>query len=411
MEPTVNRPAPAIPYFTPAQVPAAGTAFDPQPDGTPIPKLFQPIKIRGTTFHNRIFLAPLCQYSADDGHLTSWHMAHLGGIFTRGPGLSIIEATAVLPEGRISPEDAGLWKDSQIEPLRKIVEFAHSQNQKISIQLAHAGRKASTVSSWLHVGLAATESTGGWPDNVWGPSTVPFADDFPVPKELSKAQIKAVVVAFVDAARRALKAGIDVIEIHNAHGYLLFSFLSPISNRRTDEYGGSFENRIRLTLEVVDAVREVIPEDMPLFLRVSATEWLEEVFPNEPSWRVEDTVKLAAILVDHGVDFLDVSSGASHTKAIIKVGPAYQAPFAQAVKEAVGDKLVVGAVGAITDGKIAQEVLDKGQADVVLVGRLFQKNPGTVWSFASDLGVAIKVANQIGLGFGCVGSTPKKIDW
>ena len=191
----------------------------------------------------------------------------VGGIFTRGPGLSIVEATAVLPEGRITPEDVGLWKDSQIEPLRKIVEFAHSQNQKVGIQLAHAGRKASTVAPWLHAGIAATENVGGWPDNVWSSSAVPFNDDFPVPKELSKAQIKAVIVAFVDAAKRALKAGIDVIEIHNAHGYLLFSFLSPASNKRTDEYGGSFENRIRLTLEIVDAIRAVIPEDMPLFLR------------------------------------------------------------------------------------------------------------------------------------------------
>lgn len=338
-------------------------------------------------------------------------MAHLGGIFTRGPGLSIIEATAVVPEGRITPEDAGLWKDSQIEPLRKIVEFAHSQNQKVGIQLAHAGRKASTVAPWLSLGLAATESIGGWPDNVWGPSTVPYHDTFPVPKELSKAQIKAVVVAFAEATKRALKAGIDVIEIHNAHGYLLFSFLSPISNTRTDEYGGSFENRIRLTLEVVDAIRDVIPEDMPLFLRVSATEWLEEALPNEPSWRVEDTVKLAGILSERGVDFLDVSSGGSHPKAIMKGGPAYQAPFAEAVKQAVGDKLVVGSVGSITNGKIAQEVLDKGQADVILVGRQFQKNPAVVWAFASDVGVAIKVANQIGWGFGGRGSSHKRLDW
>ncbi|KAG1837225.1 hypothetical protein DFJ58DRAFT_816491 [Suillus subalutaceus] len=401
MQPPANKPAHAIPYFTPAQVPAAGTAFDPQPDGTRVPKLFQPIKIRGTTFHNRIFLSPMAQYSADDGHLTSWHMAHLGGIFTRGPGLSMIEATAVVAEGRVTSEDSGLWKDSQIEPLRKIVEFAHSQNQKIGIQLGHAGRKASTVVPWLNTGLAATESMGGWPDNVWGPSTVPYKDTFPVPKELSKAQIKAIVVAFVEATKRALKAGIDVVEIHHAHGYLLFSFLSPISNTRTDEYGGSFENRIRLTLEVVDAIRNVIPEDMPLFLRISATEWLEEeALPDEPSWRVEDTVRLAGILAEHGVDFLDVSSGGNHPKAIMKSGPAYQAPFAQAVKQALGDKLVVGCVGSIANGKVAQEVLDKGQADVVLVGRQFQKNPASVWAFASDLGVAIKIANQIGWGFG-----------
>ncbi|KAG2363011.1 FMN-linked oxidoreductase [Suillus spraguei] len=363
------------------QVPAAGTAFDPQPDGTPIPTLFQPIKIRGTTFHNRIFLSPLCQYSADDGHLTAWHKAHLGGIFTRGPGLSMIEATAVLPEGRITSEDSGLWKDSQIEPLREIVEFAHSQNQKIGIQLGHAGRKASTV--------VPTESTGGWPDNVWGPSTVPYSDVFPVPKELSKAQIKAVVVAFVEATKRALK---------------------PISNKRTDEYGGSFENRIRLTLEVVDAIRDTIPEDMPLFLRISATDWIEQSLPNEPSWRLEDTVKLAGILAEHGVDFLDISSGGNHpvAKGVIQSGPAYQAPFAQAVKQAVGDKLVVGCVGSITDGKIAQEVLNKGQADVVFVGRFFPKEPG---EFASDLGVAIKIANQIVWGFGGRGVGHKKIDW
>lgn len=413
MQPLANKPAPGISYFTPAQVPAAGTAFDPQPDGTPIPTLFQPIKIRGTTFHNRIFLSPLCQYSADDGHLTAWHKAHLGGIFTRGPGLSMIEATAVLPEGRITSEDSGLWKDSQIEPLREIVEFAHSQNQKIGIQLGHAGRKASTVVPWIHTGLTATESTGGWPDNVWGPSTVPYSDVFPVPKELSKAQIKAVVVAFVEATKRALKVGIDLIEIHNAHGYLLHSFLSPISNKRTDEYGGSFENRIRLTLEVVDAIRDTIPEDMPLFLRISATDWIEKSLPNEPSWRLEDTVKLAGILAEHGVDFLDISSGGNHpvAKGVIQSGPAYQAPFAQAVKQAVGDKLVVGCVGSITDGKIAQEVLNKGQADVVFVGRFFQKNPASVWAFASDLGVAIKIANQVVWGFGGRGVGHKKIDW
>ncbi|KAI9569891.1 hypothetical protein HD554DRAFT_2019445 [Boletus coccyginus] len=411
MSSITNRPAPGISYFTPAQVPAAGTAYVPQPDNRPIPKLFQPIKIRGATFHNRIFLSPLCQYSAEDGHLTAWHLAHLGGIFTRGPGLSFIEATSVVPEGRITPEDSGLWKDSQIEPLRKIVEFAHSQNQKIGIQLAHAGRKASTVVPWLQYGLVATERIGGWPENVFGPSHVPFNEKFPVPKELSKAQIKEVVAAFANAAKRALKAGVDVIEIHTAHGYLLFSFLSPQSNKRADEYGGSFENRIRLILEVVDTVRDIIPNDMPLFLRVSATEWLEEALPDEPSWRVEDTVRLAGILAEHGVDFLDVSSGGNHPKAVIKEGTAYQAPFAHAVKQAVGNKLVVGSVGSIANGVVAQGVLDKGQADVVLVGRFFQKNPSAVWSFASDLGVEIKVANQIEWGITGRKGTAKKINW
>ncbi|KAI5996150.1 hypothetical protein EDD15DRAFT_2250703 [Pisolithus albus] len=408
-----NKPAPAISYYTPAQVPAAGTAYDPQPDGQPIPELFQPLKIRGTTFHNRIFLSPLCQYSADDGHFTSWHMAHLGGITSRGPGLTMIEATAVVPEGRITPEDAGLWKDSQAESLRPIIEFAHSQNQKIGIQLAHAGRKASTIAPWLHGGMIATEEVGGWPDNVWGPSTVPWDENFPSPKEMSKEQIKRVVVAFAEAAKRALKVGVDVIEVHGAHGYLISSFLSPYSNKRTDEYGGSFENRIRFPLEVVDAVRNVIPDDMPLFFRISATDWLEESLPNEPSWRSEDTIKLASILADHGVDLLDVSSGGNSPKAVVvKKTVAYQAPFAEAVKQAVGDRILVGAVGSISNGHIAQEVLDKGQADVVFVGRQFMKNPASVWAFSSDVGVAIKLAHQTGWPFaGRRTAAPKKVPW
>lgn len=200
----------------------------------------------------------------DPAHIDSFVV---GGIFTRGPGLTFFEATAVLSEGRITPEDAGIWSDDHIEPFAKVIEFAHSQNQKIGIQLAHAGRKGSTVAPWIGGIPLADESVGGWPDNVWGPSTIPFAEGYATPKELSKDGIKRIVQAFADAAKRAIKAGIDVIEIHNAHGYLLHSFLSPTSNKRTDEYGGSFENRTRLTLEIVDAVRAAIPDDMPLFLR------------------------------------------------------------------------------------------------------------------------------------------------
>ncbi|KAI6021123.1 hypothetical protein EDC04DRAFT_2939307 [Pisolithus marmoratus] len=407
-----NKPAPAISYYTPAQVPAAGTAYDPQPDGKPIPKLFQPIKVRGTTFHNRIFLSPLCQYSSDDGHFTSWHLAHLGGIISRGPGLAMVEASAVVPEGRITPEDAGLWKDSQAEPLRPIIEFAHSQNQKIGIQLAHAGRKASTIAPWIYDGLLATEEVGGWPDNVWGPSTIPYDDKHASPKEMSKEQIKKVVVAFTEAAKRALKLGIDVIEIHGAHGYLLSLFMSPYSNKRTDEYGGSFENRIRFPLEVVDAVRNIMPDHMPLFFRISATEWLEESLPNEASWRSEDTVKLAGILADHGVDLIDISSGGNSPYAIVVQKAAYQVSLAEAVKKAVGDQILVGAVGLITNGHIAQEVLDKGQADVTFVGRQFQKNPASVWAFASDVGVAAKFANQIEWpAVGRRSKVPKKLVW
>jgi len=400
----VNAPAPNTPYFTPAQVPPSGTALNPQPDGNPIPKLFQPIRIRGVEFHNRIFLSPLCQYSADDGKLTAWHQAHLGGIFTRGPGLSIIEATAVTPEGRITPEDAGIWSDAHVEPLRTIVEFAHSQGQKIGIQIGHAGRKASTVAPWLG-GSIASEAAGGWPENVWAPSAIPFHPDYPHPKALTKEGIAGLVKAFVDAARRALQAGIDVIELHNAHGYLLHEFVSPVSNTRTDEYGGSFENRIRFTLEVIDAVRAVIPKEMPLFLRISATDWLEETLPDQPSWRIEDTVKFAGIIAEHGVDLIDVSTGGNHPAQSVKIGPlahvdaAYQAPFAEAVKKAHGDKILVAAVGGIKTGTIASAVLDKEQADVVIVGRQFQKDPASVWTFAEELGVDIKVAHQIEWGF------------
>ncbi|KAI0714069.1 FMN-linked oxidoreductase [Cerioporus squamosus] len=405
-----NAPAPAVPFFTPAQYPASGTAVE--DNASTLPKLFQPIKIRGVKFHNRIWLSPLCQYSAENGKLTDWHMAHLGGIFTRGPGLTMVEATAVTPEGRITPEDSGLWTDEQIEPLRRIVQFAHSQNQKIGIQLAHAGRKASTVAPWLDMGATATEAVGGWPHDVLAPSAVPYSDTFPNPKELDKQGIKRIVAAFVAAAKRALQAGVDVIEIHNAHGYLLDSFISPASNKRTDEYGGSFENRTRLTLEVVDAVRAVIPPHMPLFLRISATDWLEESLPNEPSWRSEDTVRLAGLLAKHGVDLLDVSTGGVHPAQKIKGGPAYQAPFAEAVKKAHGDKILVSTVGAITDGHTAESVLDKGQADVVFVGRQFQKNPATVWAFAEDLGVKITVAHQIEWGFagrGKIGRAAQKL--
>jgi 2,4-dienoyl-CoA reductase-like NADH-dependent reductase (Old Yellow Enzyme family) len=267
----INEAAPGIPYFTPKQSPPAGTATNPQPNGAAIPKLFQPIKIRGLEFQNRIFVSPMCQYSAQDGHVTAWHDAHIGGIVSRGPGLTFIEATGVVPEGRITPEDTGIWSDSHVAPLKSIVTFAHSQNQKIGIQLAHAGRKASTVAPWLSFSAIAVKEAGGWPDNVVGPSAIKYSDTFPEVRALTREEVKDVVKAFEEGTKRALEAGFDVIEIHAAHGYLLSEFLSPVSNQRTDEYGGSFENRIRLTLEVVDAIRAIIPEDMPLFLRYASS--------------------------------------------------------------------------------------------------------------------------------------------
>ncbi|PFH48140.1 hypothetical protein AMATHDRAFT_66168 [Amanita thiersii Skay4041] len=405
----LNIPADNVSFFTPAQLPASGTAVNVNklPEGKSLPKLFQPIKIRGLEFQNRIWLSPLCQYSAQGGKPSLWQMAHIGGIVSRGPGLTIVEASGVTPEGRITPNDAGIWSDEQAEAWARIVEFAHSQNQKIAIQIAHAGRKASTVAPWIVGDETASEEIGGWPDDVWGPSAIPFRDDFPKPKELTKEGIQRIKQAFVDAAKRAIKAGFDVLEIHNAHGYLLHSFLSPVSNKRTDEYGGSFENRTRLTLEIVDGVRAVMPHDMPLLLRISASDWLTEVFPDQPSWTPEDTARLAPILFEHGVDFLDVSSGGNHPKQKIIGGPAYQAPFAQKVMDKIrslppskdGRRLLVGSVGSYTDGRVAEDVLQKEWADVILVGRQFQRNPGTVWAWADQLGVDVKLANQISWGF------------
>ncbi|RPD53684.1 FMN-linked oxidoreductase [Lentinus tigrinus ALCF2SS1-7] len=402
MSPQFNSPAPNVSYFIPAQYPPAGTPFNPQSDGKPIPTLFQPIKIRGVEFQNRIWLSPLAQYSSENGIISPWQDAHLGGILTRGPGLTMVEANGISPEGRVSPEDAGIWSDEQERAWSRIVQFAHSQGQKIGIQINHGGRKASTVSPFVSRGPIADELAGGWPDNVWGPTEEAYSPEYPKPKALTEEGIRRVVAAFVNAAKHAVRAGFDVLDIHGAHGYLISSFLNPTSNRRTDEYGGSFENRIRFPLEVVDAVRAVIPPTMPLFFRISATEWLEEVFPDEPSWRSEDTVRFAEILAAHGVDLIDISSGGSSPAARISPlahGPGYQVPFAAAVKQAHGDKILVSAVGGIRDGKFAQSILDEGKADVVFVGRMFQKNPGLVWSFADDLGVELHHSRQIGWGF------------
>jgi len=417
-----NKPAEGISYFTPAQIPPSGTASDPQPDDKPIPKLFTPLKIRGLTLQNRIFLSPLCQYSAQNGHHTPWHFAHLGGIISRGPGLAIVEATSVTAEGRITPEDSGIWLDSHVDSqwgLKHIVEFAHSQGQKIGIQLGHAGRKASTVAPWLAGGAVATEDVNGWPDNVLAPSAIPYNKDHAQPKAMTLDDIEDLKKAWVEGVKRAVRAGFDVIEIHNAHGYLLHTFLSPASNHRTDKYGGSFENRTRLTLELVELTRANIPKDMPLFLRISATDWLEgaEGYQGD-SWKVSDSVKLAPLLAERGVDLLDVSSAGLHPAQKITSGPGYQAPFAKEIKAAVGDKMLVSTVGTITSGKQAEALLtgkgdekdSKGEQelDVTVVGRMFQKNPGLVWKWAEELGVQINVANQIRWGFGGRVGAPKK---
>ncbi|QIX02310.1 hypothetical protein AMS68_007827 [Peltaster fructicola] len=392
-----NKGAKGISYFTPTQDVPPGTALivDKQKH---VAKLFKPLQIRGMVMPNRIMLSPLCQYSAEDGHYTMWHWAHIGGIAQRGPGLITVEATGVQARGRITPEDVGIWKDSQIEPLGKAVEFAHSQNVKIMIQLAHAGRKASTVAPWLSSGAVAGKDANGWPDDVWAPSAIAWNEHHAQPKAMTLEDIETFKKDWAAAVKRAIKAGFDAIEIHNAHGYLLHSFISPVSNQRTDQYGGSFENRTRLTLEVVKMTREIIPKDMPLFLRISATDWLEE--SGLEGWTSADTVKLAPLLAEAGVDVLDVSTGGNHPKQHPHVKPAYQAPYAVDVKKAVGDKLLVGSVGSIETAELANDLLEKDNLDIVTIGRGFQKNPGLVFKWADDLKQEIQMPSQIRWGFG-----------
>ncbi|KAI8629376.1 NADPH dehydrogenase [Xylariaceae sp. FL1651] len=411
-----NKAAAGAPFYTPAQEPPAGTAVDP----ATAPTLFQPLQIRGMKLQNRFAVSPMCQYSADDGHLTEWHFSHLSQFVIRGAALTIVEATAVLPNGRITPQDSGLWKDSQIAPLKRIVDFAHSQGHKIGIQLAHAGRKASTVAPWLvpqgHASVVASKEHGGWEDNVWAPSALKFSEGYVTPKEMTLEDIKAFIQAFKDSTRRSLEAGFDCIEIHAAHGYLLNEFMSPITNQRTDAYGGSFEGRTRLLFETIAAAREILPESMPLFLRISATEWMEHT--GEPSWTLEDSIRLTKLLPAAGVDLLDVSSGANNATQKIQVHPYYQVDMAGKIREAVqkdGLKLLIGAVGLITNAEMARSVVQDSKdctstgptthdsvevanevagpvtkADLVLVARQFLREPEFPLRVAHQLGVEVK---------------------
>ncbi|KAI9465023.1 FMN-linked oxidoreductase [Lactarius psammicola] len=387
MTPNINKRVPGAKEFYPLNEPSIGTTLSPEtfPRNKNLPPLFTPLTIRGVTFPNRIFVSPMCQYSSDNGHATDWHLMHIGGFASRGAGGIVMEATAVVPEGRISPEDAGLWTDSQIAPLRRVVDFAHTQAAKVGIQLAHAGRKASTLAA------------GGWPDNVYGPVTVPWSDQYPTPKEMTVADMQRVIDAFAAATKRAIVAGFDFIQIHGAHGYLIHSFLSPISNTRSDDYGGqSFENRIRFPLRVVEAVREAWG-DRPLFVRLSATDWAEG--PEKDSegrwlqWGVEQTILLTGELKKLGVDLIDVSSGGNWAAQKVLVEPGYQVPFAEAVKKAHPD-IPVGAVGLITTPKQANEVLVQGKADIVSIAREFLRDPHFVLRAADELGVALRPAVQ-----------------
>ncbi|MEU3301267.1 NADH:flavin oxidoreductase/NADH oxidase [Streptomyces sp. NPDC006678] len=351
--------------------------------------LFEPYTLRSLTIPNRVWMAPMCQYSAEvfgpnAGVANDWHFTHYAARAAGGTGLILVEATAVAPEGRISTHDLGIWNDTQVEAFRRITRFLTSQGTVPGIQIGHAGRKASTDRPWKGGGPVGPDAHGWQP---LAPSPVAFDDGHPVPDELTTLQIAEITGMFADAARRALDAGFKVLEVHGAHGYLIGEFLSPHSNHRTDEYGGSFENRTRFALEVVDAVRAVWPEELPLFFRISATDWLDE-----NGWTADDTVRFAALLKEHGVDLLDVSSGGNAVRARIPVGPGYQVPFAARVKAETG--LPVAAVGLITEPSQAEKVLSNGEADAVLLGRELLRNPSWARRAARELGGEVRVPDQ-----------------
>ncbi len=328
--------------------------------------LFSPLQLAGLTFPNRIVVSPMCEYSSEDGFANDWHLVHLGSRAVGGAGLVFAEASAVTPEGRISPQDLGFWKDEHIPGLKRIVDFLHSQGARAGIQLAHAGRKASMSRPWDGEERVKPLSEGGWTE-VLAPSAVPFSEKYAQPAALDAAGIKRLVEAFQLAARRALKAGFDVIEIHSAHGYLLHEFLSPLSNRRTDEYGGNLENRARLLIEVVDTVREVWPLDLPLFVRISATDWAPG------GWDLTQSVALAKMLKPQGVDLVDVSSGGLVPGVTIPAGPGYQTPFAEEIRKQA--QISTGSVGMITGAAQAEHILRTGQADMIFVAREFLRDP------------------------------------
>jgi 2,4-dienoyl-CoA reductase-like NADH-dependent reductase (Old Yellow Enzyme family) len=354
--------------------------------------LFTPLEIRGVTFRNRIAVSPMCQYSCEDGFANDWHLVHLGSRAVGGAGLVIAEATAVEARGRISPNDMGIWKDEHIAPLARAASFVKAQGAVAGIQIAHAGRKASTPAPWLakvQGNVLVDAADGGWTPAA--PSPVPFREGDPIPHELSKDEIRGLVQSFANAARRSLEAGFQVLEIHGAHGYLTHEFLSPLANQRTDGYGGSYDNRIRFALEVVAAVRAVWPERLPLFLRISATDWAEG------GWAIEDSVELARRVKPLGVDLIDCSSGAMVPWAKIPVAPGFQVPFAARIRREAD--ILTAAVGLITEASQANAIIQSGEADLVLLAREFLRDPYWPLHTARSLGVEITAPVQYQRGW------------
>ena len=355
------------------------SAIEPAPV-TASAALFEPLQIRSVTFRNRIGVSPMCQYACEDGFATDWHLVHLGSRAVGGAGVVIVEATGVEHRGMISPFDMGIYKDDHIDPLARVAGFVKQQGAVPGIQLAHAGRKASTRRPW-EGGEVVPVSEGGW--QAVAPSPVPFRPEDPTPSELSLSGIRQVVDAFAAATRRALRAGFEVVEIHSAHGYLLHQFLSPLSNFRKDNYGGSFENRIRLLLEVAAAVRSEWPAHLPLFVRISATDWMEG------GWAPDDSVELARRLKPVGVDLIDCSSGGASLQARIPLAPGYQVPFAARIRREAD--IPTAAVGLITSAAQANEVVQSGNADLVLLAREFLRDPYFPLHAAKELGASIPV--------------------
>jgi len=348
-----------------------------------IDHLFAPLTIRGVTLRNRIAVSPMCEYSSQDGFANDWHLVHLGSRAAGGAALVITEAAAVEERGRISPADLGIWKDAHIEMLARITRFIRDRGAAAGIQIAHAGRKASTRVPW-EGGAAIPESAGGW--RTVAPSAIPFREGDPSPAELTPADIRTIVGAFAAAARRALDAGFQVVEIHAAHGYLIHEFLSPLTNRRTDAYGGAFDGRARFALEVAAAVRHVWPDSLPLFMRISSVDWVAE------GWQIEDSIELARRLRALGVDLIDCSSAGAVPHAQVQVGPAYQTPFAARVRRESG--ILTGAVGMITEPRQADAIVRSGQADVVLLAREMLRDPYWPLHAAQVLGASAPVPKQ-----------------
>ena len=342
--------------------------------------LFSPLSIRGVTARNRIMVSPMCQYSSVEGMPNDWHLVHLGGFAVGGAGLVVAEATAIEARGRISPSDLGIWSDAHVAPLARLAEVIGQNGAVPGIQLAHAGRKGSTKVPWIPGSRALGPEEGGW-SPVVAPSPIPFGDGYPVPHALTVTEIADIVRAWAAATRRAREAGFKLIEIHAGHGYLLHQFFSPVANQRTDAYGGSFEGRTRIGLEVVEAIRGEWPADLPLFMRLSATDWIDD----RPSWTLADSIALARLVGGRGVDLIDCSSGSMVRSATVPEGPGFQVPFAEAIRRDAG--IMTAAVGMITGAEQAEEIIASGKADLVALGRALLVDPHWPLRAARTLGV------------------------